>query len=243
MAEAPTSPKNTGSKFFLKAKKRSPGTPSGLSFVPMIFFFSDFVNFFFPQKMTFQKFTSKIIRVPRKDVDTDIIIPAKFLRVTDKAGLAEGCFFELKKDPNFPMNRPEFSGARVVVAGANFGCGSSREHAPWALKQSGIDAVISSEFADIFRGNAEKNGLLPIVLPEKVVEKILHFPDELAEISVDLKNQIVEFDGEKYHFKISTFAKKRLLKNLSDADFLSEFLPEISKFAENRKKKIPKIEK
>ena len=136
--------------------------------------------------MAFQKFSSRIIRIPRKDIDTDIIIPAKFLKVTDQKGLAEGCFFELKKDPNFPMNRSEFQNARVVVAGANFGCGSSREHAPWALKQSGIDVVLASEFADIFRGNAEKNGLLPIILAEEIIQNILSFPNELAEIFIDL---------------------------------------------------------
>ena len=185
--------------------------------------------------MTFHPFTSRIIRIPRKDIDTDIIVPGRFLKVTDKSGLQEACFFELKKDPNFPMNRPEFRGARVVVAGANFGCGSSREHAPWALKQSGIDAVIASQFADIFRGNAEKNGILPIMLPEEVVQKIL------VEISVDLENQIVEFCGEQYDFLISQFAKKRLMENLSDAEYLANFLPEISIFAKNRASKIPAV--
>ncbi len=192
--------------------------------------------------MSFQKFTSRLVRIPRKDIDTDIIIPAKFLTVTDRAGLSEGCFFELKKDPDFPMNRAEFRGARVVIAGANFGCGSSREHAPWALKQSGIEVVLSSQFADIFRGNAEKNGLLPVILSEGNIQKIMNFSDELAEITIDLENQTVIFEEEVFPFPISEFAKKRLRNNLSDADFLHEFLPQISDFSKNRVSKIPRIE-
>lgn len=191
--------------------------------------------------MPFEKFTSRVIRVPRKDIDTDLIIPAKYLKVTDKAGLAEGCFAEFKKDPNFPMNRPEFKDAKIVVAGANFGCGSSREHAPWALTQSGITAVISSEFADIFKGNSEKNGLLPIILPEATVQKLLNTADELFEITIDLANQTVAALGETHHFKISSFAKIRFLEGLSDADFLAKYTDKIRAFEAQRKGVIPSI--
>ncbi len=176
-------------------------------------------------------FSSRLIRIPRKDIDTDIIIPAKYLKVTDKAGLAEGCFYELKKDPEFPMNRLEFQGARIVLAGPNFGCGSSREHAPWALAQSGIQVVISSEFADIFRGNAEKNGLLPIQLPEKDVQELLE-TDECVEVMVDLPNQKVICKEKEYHFDISSFAKMRFLEGLSDIDYLSKFSEQIKQFEE-----------
>ncbi len=189
--------------------------------------------------MPFEPFTSKAIRIPRKDIDTDLIIPAKYLKVTDKSGLAEGCFAEFKKDPDFAMNRPEFQDAAVVIAGPNFGCGSSREHAPWALTQSGIKAVISAEFADIFKGNAEKNGLLPIVLPTAVVDKLLAIEDELFEITIDLPNQTVSALGEDYHFDIKPFAKIRFLEGLSDADYLAKFSDKIRAFEKQRERYIP----
>lgn len=190
--------------------------------------------------MAFERFSSRTIRIPRKDIDTDFIIPAKYLKVTDKSGLAEGCFAEFKKDPDFPMNKPEFKDAKIVIAGANFGCGSSREHAPWALTQSGIKVVISSEFADIFRGNAEKNGLLPIILPEDVVQKLLTVSDELAEITIDLPNQLViDSEGNEYSFTISKFAKIRFVEDLSDVDYLLKFTDEIKAKEEERKEYIP----
>lgn len=187
---------------------------------------------------TFLPFTSRAIRIDMKDIDTDIIIPAQFLKITDKAGLGENVFYNLKKqDPNFPMNRPEFKNARIVVAGKNFGCGSSREHAPWALKGAGIDVVISSEFADIFKGNAEKNGVLPLVLPEEVVQKLLHPTNETDEITVDLALQTVQdSDGVGYAFDIAPFPKKRFLENMSDLDYLIDYAPQIRVFEEKRKK-------
>ncbi len=191
--------------------------------------------------MPFEPFTSKAIRIPRKDIDTDLIIPAKYLKVTDKSGLAEGCFAEFKKDPNFPMHRAEFKNAAVVIAGPNFGCGSSREHAPWALTQSGFKAVISSEFADIFKGNAEKNGLLPIVLPTEVVNKLFALEDELFDITIDLAEQTVTADGETYHFEINAFAKIRFLEGLSDTDYLAKYTDKIRAFAKKREQVIPKI--
>ncbi len=118
----------------------------------------------------FETLTSRAIPLPRNDIDTDQIIPARYLKVTDKAGLAEGLFSSWRylpggePDPDFPLNRPEYQGAQILLAGDNFGCGSSREHAPWALVGWGIRAVISTSFADIFRNNALKNGLLPVVV-------------------------------------------------------------------------------
>ncbi len=173
----------------------------------------------------FDRFTSPIICLPQKDIDTDLIIPAEFLKTTEREGLGQHVFINLRKtDPNFP----KFEGQRILVAGKNFGCGSSREHAPWALKDAGIDVIIASEFADIFRGNAEKNGILPIVLSEEVVQHFLASGDNLT---VDLENQkVVDSEGKEYHFKISNFSKKRLLENLSDLDYLLGFLPEIKEF-------------
>jgi 3-isopropylmalate dehydratase small subunit len=189
-----------------------------------------------------QPFFSRIIRIPRKDIDTDLIIPAKYLRVTDTNGLKEGCFHELKKDPQFPMNKAEFSGARVLLAGTNFGCGSSREHAPWALKQSGIVVIISSEFADIFRGNAEKNGLLLIQLPEKDIQE-LFVADELLECGIDLPNQKISLGGKTYSFALSKFTKVRLLENLSEKDYLKKYIEQILLFEKKREKYIPILKK
>ncbi len=195
----------------------------------------------FSSPMPFEPFTSKAIRIPRKDIDTDLIIPAKYLKVTDKTGLAEGCFAEFKKDPDFAMNRSEFQNAAVVIAGPNFGCGSSREHAPWALTQSGIKAVIAAEFADIFRGNAEKNGLLPIVLQGDVVEKMLNAEDEFFEVTVDLPNQTVTALDETHHFEINGFAKIRFIEGLSDTDYLAKFTDSISAFEKQREQFLPQV--
>ncbi len=185
----------------------------------------------------FSRFSSRVIRIPLKDIDTDIIIPAEFLKTTTKEGLGKQVFKNLRGEgKNFPMDKPEFAGSRIVVSGANFGCGSSREHAPWALKDAGIEVVISSEFADIFKGNAEKNGLLPILLPEEIVQKLLSPEDELEELIIDLENQMVETaTGEKYHFEISGFSKNRFLKGASDLDYLLSFEEKIRAFEEQRK--------
>lgn len=189
---------------------------------------------------TFEKFSSKAIKIPLKDIDTDIIIPAKFLKTTKKEGLGDSVFYNLRKDnPNFPLDREEFAGSRIVVAGANFGCGSSREHAPWALKDAGIDTVISSEFADIFRGNAEKNGVLPIVLPEETVQKLLNPADELEKLTIDLPNQLVVCEnGDEFPFSISEFSKKRFLENMSDLDYLLKYAPDIREKEKERKEKM-----
>ncbi|QQS59239.1 3-isopropylmalate dehydratase small subunit [Candidatus Peregrinibacteria bacterium] len=191
--------------------------------------------------MTFETFSSRAVRIPRKDIDTDLIIPAKYLKGTDMSGLGDGCFAEFRRDPLFPMNRTEFRNAQIVVSGANFGCGSSREHAPWALVQSGFSVVISSEFADIFRGNAEKNGLLPIVLPEDVVQRLLHPKDEYEEITVNLSDELVSVNKETWKFYISPFSKKRLLEGLSDTDYLAQFEKEIRKKEGARKPFLPLV--
>lgn len=179
-------------------------------------------------KSTFDKFTSEVIVLPLKDIDTDAIIPAEYLKTTERSGLGQFAFKNMKEvDPNFP----KFKGERILVAGKNFGCGSSREHAVWALKSVGIDVIISSEFADIFRGNAEKNGLLTIQLGEKIVQQFL---ESKGKLTIDLANQKVvdQFDHE-YHFEITGFAKKRLLENLSDLDYLLKIQDKIKKFNQN----------
>ncbi len=180
--------------------------------------------------MEFKKYQAETICLSIKDIDTDMIMPAQFLKVTTKEGLGKHVFFNLRKsDPNFP----QFSGQSILVAGQNFGCGSSREHAPWGLKDAGIDVIIASDFADIFKGNAEKNGILPVVLPEAVVQKFLKSGERL---SVDLQTQTVtDSDETLYKFEISEFSKKRLLEGLSDMDYLLEFQPKIHHFDDQQK--------
>lgn len=187
----------------------------------------------------FPAFSSRYIRINRKDIDTDIIIPAEFLKTTTKEGLGKNVFYNLRlNDPDFPMEHPDFANAKILVAGSNFGCGSSREHAPWALKDAGIDIIIAPSFADIFKGNAEKNGVLPIILPENVVEKMFTPNDPLEEIFVDLETQKVVFEEQEYTFEIADFIKKRFLQGMNDLDYLLHNAPEIRLFEGKRKEKI-----
>ncbi len=187
----------------------------------------------------FPAFSSRYIRIDRKDIDTDIIIPADFLKTTIKEGLGKNVFYSLRlNDPDFQMEHPDFKNAKILVAGSNFGCGSSREHAPWALKDAGIDVVIASSFADIFKGNAEKNGVLPVILQEEVVQKMLSPKNPLEEIFVDLESQIVRFEEREYAFSVADFVKKRFLEGMNDLDYLLYYAPDIRHFEAKRKEKI-----
>jgi 3-isopropylmalate dehydratase small subunit len=182
------------------------------------------------QQAPFKKEAAETIVLPVKDIDTDMIMPASFLKVTTKTGLGQHVFFNLRKnDPNFP----EFRGQSILVTGQNFGCGSSREHAPWGLKDAGIDVIIATDFADIFKGNAEKNGLLCLTLEENVVQKFLKSGEKL---SVDLEAQLViDSDEKQYPFEIPAFSKKRLLENLSDLDYLLDFKHTVQEFSKRQK--------
>lgn len=186
----------------------------------------------------FTTFTSKVIPLPVENIDTDQIVPARFLKVTDKAGLAEALFRDWRfeedgrlKDPPFVLDRPEMAGRRILLAGDNFGCGSSREHAPWALVAWGIRAVITTSCADIFRNNALKNGLLPIVVaPEQhrhlfeLVER-----DPKVELTVDLEAQRVYLPGdEDLPFDVDPFAKMMLLAGTDELGYLLAKEPEIA---------------
>jgi 3-isopropylmalate/(R)-2-methylmalate dehydratase small subunit len=175
------------------------------------------------------KFTSPTVVWPADDVDTDQIIPARFLKGTARSGWGEHLFADRRYDaagrprPEFPLNRPEAQGARVLVAGRNFGCGSSREHAVWALQGFGFQAVIASSFADIFRGNALKNGLLPIVVdPERqrqLFELVARDPD--VELTVDLESQVVHLPGdEDLPFDVDPFSKLMLLRGTDELGYL-----------------------
>jgi 3-isopropylmalate/(R)-2-methylmalate dehydratase small subunit len=178
----------------------------------------------------FTTFASRVIPLPAENVDTDQIVPARFLKATDKAGLAEALFRDWRfeadgslKAPRFVLDRPEMAGRRILLAGDNFGCGSSREHAPWALVSWGIQAVITTSCADIFRTNALKNGLLPIVLdPERhrqLFELLARDPD--VELTVDLASQVVHLPGdEDLPFNVDPFSKLMLLEGTDELGYL-----------------------
>ena len=187
----------------------------------------------------FETLTSALIPLPRNDIDTDQIIPARYLKVTDKAGLAEGLFSSWRyladgsPDPNFPLNRPEYQGAHILVAGDNFGCGSSREHAPWALVGWGIRAVISTSFADIFRNNALKNGLLPVIVDATTQNTLFELAEEssLAQIEIDLASQSLTLpDGSTASFPIDPFSKTCLLEGVDQLGYLLKHEDQIAAF-------------
>jgi 3-isopropylmalate/(R)-2-methylmalate dehydratase small subunit len=173
------------------------------------------------------------------NIDTDQIIPARFLKVTDKRGLGDSLFADWRRradgtpNPDFPLNRADASGAHILVAGANFGCGSSREHAPWALVGWGLRAVVAPSFADIFKQNAMKNGLLPVAVDAAVHERIVQarHADASARISIDLPEQKLLLGTEQVaHFDIDPFAKECLVHGIDELGYLLERVPDIDRY-------------
>lgn len=166
----------------------------------------------------FTTHTGRAVPLRRSNVDTDQIIPAHWLKKITRDGFEDGLFEAWRKDPEFVTNRPERAGATVLVAGPDFGTGSSREHAVWALQNFGFKTVISSRFADIFRGNSLKNGLLTVVLPQETVERLwaLTEADPTAEITVDLVDRKVRAEGVEAEFELDDNARWRLLEGLDD---------------------------
>jgi 3-isopropylmalate/(R)-2-methylmalate dehydratase small subunit len=182
---------------------------------------------------------SKTVVLPVADIDTDQIIPARFLTTTSREGLGEHLFHDWRFDasgaanPDFVLNRPEADGCTILVAGRNFGCGSSREHAPWALLDFGLRAVISTEIADIFRSNSLKNGFLPIVLDEDTHRWLVENPG--AEIAVDVADSTVTLpDGSKVEFPIDDFARYCLLEGIDQLGFLLKHGEDIRNYEEKR---------
>ena len=178
---------------------------------------------------------SKTVVLPLTNVDTDQIIPARFLTTTTKDGLGQQLFSDWRyqadgtPNPDFVLNRPEAVGCEVLVAGRNFGCGSSREHAPWALLDYGIRAVISTEIADIFRGNALKNGLLPVTVDEGTADWLLAHPG--ASVTIDLQTTRLELPtGASIEFPIEAFARHCLLHGIDELGYLRGKLPEIERY-------------
>lgn len=187
----------------------------------------------------FVTLTSKMIPLPNQDVDTDQIIPARYLRVTDKTGLAEGLFFSWRYLPNgspnpeFFLNRPEAQGGQILLAGDNFGCGSSREHALWALLGWGIRAVISTSFADIFRNNALKNGLLPVQVDGEFHAHLFDVAKKnpAALVTLDLPSQTLSLpDGSQTNFPIDAFNKICLINGFDQLGYLLQYQEHISAY-------------
>ena len=175
--------------------------------------------------MKFEKLESKTVVIPTDNIDTDQIIPARYLKAISKDGLGEGLFRDWRFNadgtpkPDFPMNRPEAKGAQILVSGDNFGCGSSREHAPWALTQAGFRAVISTSFADIFKGNSLKNGLLPVIVPPDAHMELLRSPG--AVVKIDLASQTVTLpSGRSVQFPIDSFARHCLLEGVDELGYM-----------------------
>ncbi len=177
-----------------------------------------------------KRIQGSIVSIPVNDIDTDQIIPARFLKVTDKEGLGKAAFCDWRYEedgetpnPDFVLNKPEYQRASVLVAGNNFGCGSSREHAPWALLGTGFKAVISTEFADIFRNNALKNGLLPIVVDADTQQQLFSLAEEdpSTSVSVDVEAQTLTLpDGREVGFPLDGFSKYCLLNGVDQLGYL-----------------------
>jgi len=186
----------------------------------------------------FTTLTSRMISLPVNDIDTDQIIPARFLKATDKNGMGDNLFADWRYQADgspkadFILNKPEATGCQILLAGDNFGCGSSREHAPWALTGYGFRAVISTSFADIFRNNALKNGLLPIVVDEETHKLLLDLADEAprAELTIDLASQTLSYPGGDITFPIDPFNKTCLLNGVDELGYILGFEKEIAEF-------------
>jgi 3-isopropylmalate/(R)-2-methylmalate dehydratase small subunit len=186
----------------------------------------------------FSTLTSKVVPLPDSDVDTDQIVPARYLKVTDKNGLAEALFADWRAaKPDFPLDLPENRGAQILLAGHNFGCGSSREHAPWALVAGGFRALISTAFADIFRGNALKNGLLPIVVEPAIHQDLFarRRRDPNLQLTIDLEAQTLTIPGgEVVRFAVDPFAKRCLLAGVDELGYLVQLLGQVEKYEARR---------
>lgn len=190
----------------------------------------------------FTTLSSHAAPLPVANVDTDQIIPKQFLATVERTGLSRGLFFDMRFNPDgtpkpdFVLNKEAFAGAKILIAGPNFGCGSSREHAPWALQDFGIDCVISSSFADIFFNNCFKNGVLPLVLAQEVIDQLMEQANgQNARFEIDLMAQILTApDGTTHHFDIDPGRKKSLLAGLDD---IGETLMQDSRISDYERKR------
>ena len=179
------------------------------------------------------------------NVDTDMIIPKQFLKTIKRSGLGQGLFYEMRYDEkgkqidDFILNKEPYNESAILLTGKNFGCGSSREHAPWALLDFGIKCMISSSFADIFYNNCFKNGVLPIILDQKNVNELIQYAERKEAIEINLSEQQIKFGNNKINFDIDSFKKRCLLEGLDDIDISLEKSKKISSYEENIMKKKP----
>ena len=201
-------------------------------------------------KIKMQKFNSlKSIPVylPIINIDTDMIIPKQFLKTIKRTGLGKNLFFEMRYDDKgnkikeFIINQEPYNQSKILIAGKNFGCGSSREHAPWALLDFGITCVISSSYADIFYSNCFKNGILPIILPEEKIKELSEYSKRKEEISIDLKEEKIIFGNNEINFDVDPFKKKCLLEGLDDIALSLAKKDKITNFEKNLKNNKPWI--
>ena len=195
----------------------------------------------------FNKLKSIPAYLPIINIDTDMIIPKQFLKTIKRTGLGKNLFFEMRYDDKgkeideFTLNKKPFNNSKILIAGKNFGCGSSREHAPWALLDFGITCVISSSYADIFYSNCFKNGILPIILDEEKIKELSEYAIRKEEILVDLNEEKVVYGNNKVKFKVDSFKKKCLLEGLDDIALSLKKADKIGIFEKNLKNKKPWI--
>tara|TARA_Y100000817_G_scaffold42100_1_gene28917 strand:- start:331 stop:936 length:606 start_codon:yes stop_codon:yes gene_type:complete len=185
--------------------------------------------------------------LPIVNIDTDMIIPKQFLKTIKRTGLGKNLFFELRYDEkgneikDFILNQKPYNSSKILISGKNFGCGSSREHAPWALLDFGITCVISSSYADIFYNNCFKNGILPIILNEENIKELSEYSNRKEEISIDLREQKIIYGNNEVGFDVDPFKKKCLLEGLDDIALSLEKSDEINSFEKELKNKKPWI--
>jgi len=191
----------------------------------------------------FVRWRGRLLPLPRADVDTDQIVPKQFLKRIERTGFGPFLFHDWRQDPAFVLNQPQHEGASILVAGPNFGCGSSREHAGWALLEAGIRVVIAASLADIFRNNCLKIGLLPVTLPQAEVETLLALAEQhpSTEVSVDLEAQTVSAPGLRSEFEVDPFARFRLLNGLDEIALTMEHEEAIARYEAARPGWMPAV--
>ena len=195
----------------------------------------------------FNKLRSIPAYLPIVNIDTDMLIPKQFLKTIKRTGLGKNLFFEMRYDDqgdiikDFVLNKDPYNKSKILIAGKNFGCGSSREHAPWALLDFGITCVISSSYADIFYNNCFKNGILPIILDEEKIKEISEYSKRKEEIEIDLSEQKIIFGNNEIKFEVDSFKKKCLLEGLDDIALSLEKTDKIASFEKNLKNSKPWI--
>jgi 3-isopropylmalate/(R)-2-methylmalate dehydratase small subunit len=187
--------------------------------------------------------TGRMLPLDRADVDTDQIIPKQFLKRIERTGFGPFLFYDWRQEDDFVLNQPEHDGASVMVAGANFGCGSSREHAPWAIRDAGFRAIVAPTYADIFKANCYKTGLLAVTLPDSQVRHLmdLALEDPAAEITVDLEAQQVRGEGFAYRFEMDAFARENMLGGLDEIGLVERHGSSITAYETRRDAWLPAV--